>query len=212
MGDEWPGNSQTGPTAVALGGPGGDVRRCIDLFPPFLRFSMRFRRFLLALALVAIPARAAAQNDTTPPPSRPAEAAAVTEAELQLSTRLLDLMDMRGSAAAGVRMMLDTQLLANPELAPYRPILEEWARELFASQAATDAYARMYAERFTEGELRELVAFSESPTGRRAASEQQGLIRAGEEIGRQLATAAQDDLVARLQKAMEESPPAPKSN
>ena len=172
---------------------------------------MRLLRFLLALGLVALPARAAAQP-ATPPPSRPAEAAAVTEVEMQLSTRLLDLMDMRGTAAVGVRVMLDAQLQSNPELAPYRSILEEWARELFESREATDAYARMYAERFTEQELRDLVAWAESPTGRRAASEQLGLMRAGEEIGRRLATAGQEDLVARLQAAMEKGPPAPKRN
>lgn len=173
---------------------------------------MRLRRFLLALALVAIPAGAAAQPSTPPPPSRPAEAATVSEAELQLSTRLLDLIDMRGAAAAGLRMMLDVQMMSNPELGRYRRIVEDWARELFESREATDAYARMYAERFTEQELRDLVAFYESPTGRRLSAEQPEMIRASEQIGRLLAANGQPDLMERLQKAMEAATPAPKSN
>lgn len=173
---------------------------------------MRSIRFVLAAALVLVPARAAAQPSTPPPPSRPAEAAAVSDAELQLATRLLDLMDMKGNAAAGVRLMLDAQMLSNPQLMPYRRVLEEWGAELFDTPEATEAYSRMYAERFTEGEMRDMVAFYESPTGRRLAGEQQGLIRAGEQIGRQLAAAGQDDLMARLQKAMENAPGTPKGN
>ncbi|HST57252.1 MAG TPA: DUF2059 domain-containing protein, partial [Longimicrobium sp.] len=108
---------------------------------------------------------------------------------------------------AGVRLMLDVQMMSNPELGRYRRVVEEWARELFESREATDAYARMYAERFTEGELRDLVAFYESPTGRRLSAEQPGMIQASEQIGRVLAANGQPDLMARLQKAMEDSPP-----
>jgi uncharacterized protein len=161
---------------------------------------MRIAHFVAACSLVLAPSLAAAQPTAAPP--RPAEAAQVSEGEIALALQLVDLADMRGAALAGVGVMLDQQVEMQPELAPFRNILEDWAKDVFTSQEAADGFARLYAETFTEGELRDMVAFFRSPTGRRMASEQASISARAEEIGQQLAESRSEDLLSRLTEAM----------
>jgi hypothetical protein len=163
---------------------------------------MRMTRFLFAAALALIPSVAAAQPSSAPP--RPAEADRVSEAELALGRQLVELMDLQGAAVNGVRVMLDAQISTNPELREYRSILEDWANDIFTTDEAAQAFAGLYAETFTEEELRDLVAFYQSRTGRRVTSEQTRVTRRAEQIGRDLAEAHSDELLIRLQGAMEQ--------
>lgn len=158
------------------------------------------RLLLLAGLLGVVPSLAAAQPAARP--ERPADAPLVTDTELALGRRLVDLLDLPGVAAAGVRLAMDQQMQMQPELAPYRDVLEEWAVNLFRGTDAADAFARLYAESFTEGELRHLVTFFESASGRRLAAEQASIAARAGELGQALAEAGSDDLRARLEKAM----------
>jgi uncharacterized protein len=181
-------------------------------FTPFPRSRMRFARFVVAALAVALtPSLAGAQSAASPPP---ADAAAVTDAEIQLATRLMELMDIQGISATAVRTMLNAQMEINPEMEPFREVLEQWALDLFHQPEVLEQYARLYAGRFTESELRDLVVFYESPTGRRMAAEQPALIEGGEEIGRWLAEEGQGELMRMLQDAMEKGAGArtPKRN
>jgi hypothetical protein len=162
---------------------------------------MRITRVLVVFALVLTPSVAAAQPSAPP---RPADAERVTDAELTLAQQLVELMDVQGAAVQGVRVMLNAQVAANPQLREYRGILEDWASDIFSGEEAGQAFARLYAETFTESELRDLIAFYESPTGRRVTSEQIHVTTRAEEIGRELAEAHSADLMIRLQAAMEE--------
>ncbi|HEX6037375.1 DUF2059 domain-containing protein [Longimicrobium sp.] len=161
---------------------------------------MRITQILLAGSLAFIPAVAAAQPGNAP--ARPAEAAQVSDSELELATRLIQLADLQGTAMAGVKIMLDQQIQASPEMAPYRGVLEEWIMDVFKSPEATSSFAQIYAEAFTERELRDIVAFYQTPTGRRMAAEQGSLAAAGARVGEELAQANVADLMTRLGAAM----------
>lgn len=161
---------------------------------------MRITHVLLAGALAFVPAVAAAQPANAPP--RPANAAQVSDAELELATQLIGLADLQGAAMAGVTVMLDQQIESSPEIAPYRNLLEEWVRDVFNSPDATTAFARVYAETFTERELRDMIAFYQTPTGQRMVAEQGAIAMAGSRIGEELAQAHAGDLMARLGAAM----------
>jgi uncharacterized protein len=173
---------------------------------------MRVTRLLAAFALVLAPSVAAAQPAVPVPPSRPADAAAAPEVELQLGLELVDALKLREAAIAAVRTAMDQQLESEPELAPYRDVLEGWATDLFRTPEAALEFARVYAETFTEAELRGLLAFYRSPLGRRLVAEQPEIMLRGEEIGERIAEANMDDLMERLDKAMEESGRKPKND
>lgn len=162
---------------------------------------MRITHFLVAASLALIPSVAAAQPSAPP---RPADAARVTDAELALAVQLVEAMDMQGAAVNGVRVMLDAQVQVNPELREYRGILEDWANDIFTTDEAAQAFAQLYAETFTEAEMRDMLTFFLSPTGRRMTSEQAQITTRAEEIGRELAEAHSAELMIRLQAAMGE--------
>jgi hypothetical protein len=148
------------------------------------------RRIVYALGfIVALATPAAAQQARTFTPSH-----------LQAAREYLDAMHIQQLAAAGVEVSLEQQIRANPAMEPYRATMMEWARELFASAEAKTAFAELYAEAFTEADLRALTTFFRTPLGRRVAEIQPKLAERGAEVGRKLAEAHQADLVARLER------------
>jgi hypothetical protein len=140
--------------------------------------------FILALATPA-----AAQQARTFTPSHVAAAREYMEA-----------VRAQEVAAAAVEMTLDQQIRGNPEMEPFRKAMMEWARELFAGAEAKTAFAELYAEAFTEADLRALAAFYRTPLGQRVAEIQPKLAQRGAEVGRRLAEANQADLLARLER------------
>lgn len=161
---------------------------------------MRIIHFAVACSLVLAPSLAMAQPSTT----RPADATQAPDTELQLAAQLIELMDVRGAAAAGIRLMMNAQVEADPQMAPYRERLEAWANGIFSTPEAAGAYARLYAETFTEAELRDMVAFFSSTPGRRLTAEQASLVAGGEVIGRELAEAHLGELMTLLEEEAEE--------
>jgi hypothetical protein len=153
---------------------------------------MRTVSALLLACALALPARAAAQDTarTTPP----------TAGQMAAARELLEVMHMLEVSAVGMRVALDQQIRADPQLEPYRAAMNEWGREIFASEEAKTAFATLYASAFSEADLRQLVAFYRTPLGQRVANSQAVLTEKGAEIGRSLASARQADLLARLQR------------
>ncbi|MBD0318704.1 MAG: DUF2059 domain-containing protein [Gemmatimonadetes bacterium] len=149
------------------------------------------RRTLVLLGFfIALSAPAAAQET----------ARTFTPSHLAAARELTDAVNVRGATAAGIEIMMETQIEANPAMAPYRAVMLDWARDIFSSDEAQDAFSRLYAELFPEEDLRALTAFFRTPVGRRLADSQGSLARRGAEVGRKLAEANQADLMARLAK------------
>jgi hypothetical protein len=153
---------------------------------------MRIRFFSLALALV-LAAPLSAQPATTPP------AAPIAPSHLAAAKEYLDLHGIVDMAMTGAQMAMDQQIAANPALRPYRQTMLDWARELFSSDETKTAFATVYAEVFTEPEIRQLMEFARTPLGRKVAANQVNLAQRGAEVGQRVAQAHQADLMARLQ-------------
>ena len=148
---------------------------------------MRRTLYLLGL-LVALSTPAAAQE----------AARSFTPSHMAAAREYLEVVNIQKVAATGAETMMEQQIDSNPQMAPYRAAMMSWAREIFASDEARDAFSRLYAEEFTEAELRELTAFFRTPLGKRLADSQTSMARRGSELGRKLAEAHQGDLMARL--------------
>ena len=62
--------------------------------------------------------------------------------------------------------MLNAQIQSNPALAAYRSELEAFYKKCLNYQAMKEDVAKIYLEVFTPDELRQLIAFYKSPTGK----------------------------------------------
>ncbi|HKP74986.1 MAG TPA: DUF2059 domain-containing protein [Longimicrobiaceae bacterium] len=159
---------------------------------------MRSLRALVVGCALLFPAGLAAQS--TPPARAP-----IAPSHLAAARELLEVLHLQDVAAAGVQVALEEQIRTNPAMEPYRTVMKEWASSIFSGDEAKNAFATIYAEAFSEADLRALVAFYRTPLGQKLASSQTTLTVRGAEVGRNLATAHQADLMARIQ-AMQPKP------
>jgi hypothetical protein len=126
-----------------------------------------FARALLALALLLPQAAFAAAT----PESR-------VEAE-----RLLQTLDMQKTLDEAIRVNLDAQVKAQPELAPFRQVMLDFFSKYMSYESLKPQLVETYAEAFTAKELQEIRVFNESPTGRKAMQLLPTLMAKGAEIG-----------------------------
>ena len=98
-----------------------------------------------------------------------AEAAdAGTNGRIQEATELLKLMGTQKAIGATEEAMADAMAAGNPMLGPYRDVIVQWAGKYLTLDAIGPRVAALYANAFTEAELRDLIKFYSTPTGRKA--------------------------------------------
>ena len=151
----------------------------------------RIRALALACGALLLPACLAAQS------------APIAPSHMAAARAFVDALRLPEVAAAGVNVSIDEQVRANPALEPFRTTMKEWGVQLFTTDEAKNAFAEVYASTFTESELRQLVAFYQTPLGQKVSASQATLTARGAEIGRNLAQAHQADLMARIQSQMD---------
>jgi hypothetical protein len=134
---------------------------------------------LFAGALAAAPHRLQAQE---------------TSARHQAASELLSLMNMDSMLVEGVMTLLDAQLRANPEMQHFRGVMESFMRETLAWERVGPLLVDLYSETYTEAELRDIIAFYRTPTGRRLLETQTELMARAAEIGDQQVQGRRDVL------------------
>lgn len=160
---------------------------------------MRLSRTLACLALLA-----AASSTPNAVVAQNGGAATVSAERLAMARELLDLLQMETIMKGSSEMMIEAQLSGNPMLTPYRDVLTTWAQKYLTWQVMGDRIASVYAETFTEGELRDLVIFYRTPTGQKLARATPGLMQKGAEVGEAVAREHQAELVALVQERSKE--------
>ena len=151
---------------------------------------MRALRLALLLLSLFAPTRLRAQNATAVAPSAGAMAAAA---------QLLALMNLESVMRASTSAMLAAQVKQQPAMAPFRDVMQAWADSIMTLKAMAPALNRVYAETFSEGELRQLIAFYQTPIGRKLAAVTPALSRRGAEVGSEIAEANLPMLQAMIQ-------------
>ena len=84
-----------------------------------------------------------------------------------------------------VEKMVDLQIKQNPVIAPFRKVMLEFFNRYISWESLKDDMAKIYAEEFTIGELKDLAVFYRTPTGRKAAEKLPQLAIKGGELGAQ---------------------------
>lgn len=123
---------------------------------------------LLAILASGVPGRAGAQ--------------APDSTRLALARQVLTLTHSTDQAIQSMEVMVQAQRSLNPRIPGVF-----WDRFLARVQSSKDEFTSMLAEiygrRFTEGELRQLIAFHQSPIGQRLIALQPDIARESMEAG-----------------------------
>lgn len=140
----------------------------------------------IGTALLLIAGIANGQDTTARPIPSPAALAAAEQ--------LLQLMNTEQVMRVAVTASFDAQVKAQPLMAPFMDVMRAWADKTMTMTEMGPRLARVYAEVFSEPELKQMIAFYQSPVGRRLAAALPELTRRGSEIGAAVAEAHSAEL------------------
>jgi hypothetical protein len=126
--------------------------------------------FLLASAVLLLSAPARAQSPS----------------HLQAAGELVDLVGAELALNEAMDAMIDAQIQGNPDLEAQRKTFRTFMASAMSWPRVRPRMAALYAELFTEAEIRELAAFYRTPTGRKLAGQAGTLAVRGSQIGQDL--------------------------
>lgn len=115
--------------------------------------------------------------------------------------RLFEIMNMEQIMSESITQMLDIQTQQNPDLANYRPVMLEFFAKYMSFESIKPEMAALYADAFTADELKDLIAFHQTPTGQKSIDIMPRLMREGANIG---AVRVQEN-IGELQRMMAEA-------
>ena len=96
---------------------------------------------------------------------------------------LLETLNMGTILDQTIEQMLDIQLKQNPKIVPYKPVMMKFFKKHMSYESLKPDMVKIYADAFTEQELKELNAFYKTPTGQKTLIKMPELMRKGAEIG-----------------------------
>jgi hypothetical protein len=166
------------------------------------------RYFALALGLsLTVASSASAQAPAATP--APAPAPAPTPGQIKAATELMQVMHADKTLRDAISAAFDVQIQNNPAMAPYRSAMQQFANKYLTWDDLGPQLTTVYAQVFTESELKDLIAFYKSPIGQKLSSQQATLAAKSQAIGLAVVQAHQADLVALLrQQQNPATPPA----
>jgi len=118
----------------------------------------------------------------------------------QAAESLLALMDMDKLMNESVDQMLDMQVKQNPAIAPYKEEMKKFLTKYMSWASMKDDMIKIYTAEFTEPELKELLAFYQTPLGKKTVAKMPKLLAKGAELGQQRV----QEHLPELQKSIQE--------
>ncbi len=96
---------------------------------------------------------------------------------------LLSIMDMEAMLSETINASLDMQIQQNPALAQYREVMLEFFDKYMSWETLKDDFIKIYKAEFTEKEIRDLIAFYKTDTGKKAMQKIPVLFQKGAAVG-----------------------------
>ena len=127
-----------------------------------------------------------------------------TQAEYAAAYALLEAMQLPAQLKQTLDGVVEMQMRANPQMAPYKSIFTEFFNKYMSFEALKKGYADIYLDYFSVAELKEMTAFYKSPIGRKIASKTSELTLRGAALGQKAVRDHQLELQAALAKAIGE--------
>lgn len=161
------------------------------------------KKIALTLALLAGTATGAAAQ--TGPARAPSHQAAAVE--------MVEAANMDETLRESLDTMLKMQMEQNAQLRPFEEVMRTFFARYMSWAELKDDYAALYAEAFTEAELRELTAFYRSPLGQKVATTTPQLMARAASLGEKAVQAHLPELQRMIMERMQQNgtTPAPAS-
>ena len=116
--------------------------------------------------------------------------------------RLMEVTRVREFMEENAETMIDTQLRQAPQLAPHADMLREFNAEMMNWDVLEPEYARIYMDVYTEAELRDQIAFYETPAGQSIVAKTPALVARTTELMSRRMQEAMPRLMERMMEAM----------
>jgi hypothetical protein len=119
------------------------------------------------------------QTQPTPAPSRPAQtppstaapaspsASTASPGQQKAAAELVDIMNLKTTFNEGKEAMIKAQVQSNPAMAQFEDLMRQFMEKYLSWDQVKDQFVGIYAEMFTEPELRELIQLYNTPTGKK---------------------------------------------
>lgn len=123
---------------------------------------------------------------------------------LKAAERLMEVTQMGESMQEWIDMELQDQLAASPEIRAFEDILQEFFHKHLTWEELQQPMTQAYAEAFTRQELEDLIAFYQTPTGRKSITILPQIYRRSSRAVQEIMQEHQAELVEAIQQRAEE--------
>lgn len=134
------------------------------------------------------------------------------DAHTAAAKRLIKVMKLDTQYKQGLVSSMEAQVQTDPQLAPFKEIMLEWALTHVGWDAIEADFIELYKSAFTADELNQLADFYETPLGQKTVEKLPELAQKGMEIGmrrsQEKAPLLQQMITERMQQL--QGPNAPK--
>ncbi len=96
---------------------------------------------------------------------------------------LVNLIDMKTTLDESVKVLLDIQIQQNPSLENYRNTMLKFFKKYMSWESMEADYVKLYQEEFNEKEIRDMIDFYKTETGRKTLKKLPALLQKGAQIG-----------------------------
>lgn len=115
---------------------------------------------------------------------------------------LLNMMGMKDALEQSIEQTLQVQMQQNPTLVPFKNVMMQFFQKHMSYESLKPDMVQIYADTFTASELKELIAFYRTPTGKKTIEKMPQLMAQGGQIG---AKRVQDNIQELQQSIKEEA-------
>ena len=132
------------------------------------------KKVLMPLIMVFVIGVANAQTVTTP-----------KSTHSKAAEDLLVVMGLEKMTDDVMTQMLDMQIKSNPMLEGKKSVMQAFFKKYMSWSALKDDYVKIYQSEFTENEIKDMIAFYRTPTGKKLADKSGVLAMKGSQMGQQ---------------------------
>jgi hypothetical protein len=124
---------------------------------------------------------------------------------LQAVEELLQVMHMQQILSQSTDVMLKAQIEVNPQLKQFEDVMRQFMTKYLSWESVKPGMVQLYAEAFTEPELRELTTFYRTPLGQKTVVKMPELFQKGAALGQKAIQDHLPELQEAIAKKMKEN-------